>query len=660
MATNIDEKTKAEIEKLVDEINMHNYNYYSLDNPTISNKEWDNLYNKLLDLEQKTGYILPNSPSQKVGGEILSGFKKVNHFVNLYSLDKAQSFSEIEDWVLRNKKIHSYCDEYSIEYKFDGLSISLTYENCLLKMAATRGNGTVGEDVTEQVKTIRSVPLKIKTSGTVIVQGEVIMKKSELVKYNKTHTEPLKNPRNAAAGGLRNLDPKVTKERNLDFFAYNVAYASNMNFSTQKQMNEFLIDNNFLVEKYFKIVHSLPEIIDELEKIDKFRKNLDYDIDGAVIKINKTSDRNELGFTAKFPRGMIAYKFEADEVTTILLDVTFQVGRTGRITPVAELEPVVLSGATVKRATLNNMGDIVRKNIKIGSRVLVRRSNEVIPEILGSTEVHNTDKKILAPEYCPVCGQKTVEIGANLFCANHGGCPKQITERLTHFASRNAMNIESLSRKTLEFLINNFGISEYKDIYDFDYTKLINMPGFGQKKVSNIVDNIIKSKHVKLNQFIYALGIDSVGDKTAKILAKRYKTLENFRKATIDDLVTVDDIAYITADDIYSYLHDEFYSGELDRLLACGIEIEEKTQSIGQNTFFSGGKFVLTGTLNSLSRNEATAIIEELGGETASSVSKNTTAVIAGSDPGSKLQKANMLGIQVISEEEFLKLIDKN
>ena len=653
------DKMLEEMSELVEEINVHNYNYYCLDNPTISDKEWDKLYNRLLLLEEQTGIIFPSSPSQKVGGDPLDEFVKAEHKVPLYSLDKAQSIDEIIAWNNKNAKLHNFKNEYSVEYKFDGLSISLEYNNGNFVRAITRGNGAVGEDVTAQVKTIRSLPLLINDKSELIVQGEIIMKKSELVRYNNTHDDQLKNPRNAAAGGLRNLDPKITKSRNLDFFAYNVAYSSGTKFDTQRQMNNFLKDNGFLVEKYFKVVHSINEIVSEINKIDKIRDNLDFDIDGLVIKLNQSNDRAELGFTQKFPRGMIAYKFEAKEESTTLLDVTWQVGRTGKLTPVAELEPIELAGATIKRATLNNFGDIQRKRVKIGSRVLVRRSNEVIPEVLGTMQTHETDREIIKPTNCPVCGAEVVETEANIFCSNHKGCPKQIEERLTHFAGRNAMNIESISSKTIEYLISNFGISSFADLYNFNYDKLIGHEGYGEKKISNMKESLEKSKEVSLANFIYALGIDSVGVKTAKQLAKRFKNFNALMSATKEELVSMNDIAEITAQDILDYFNDEFYQKQIQELLNVGLYISTEGERVIENSVFSGGKYVLTGTLGSMGRSEAGKIIEEMGGEISSGVSKNTTAVIVGENPGSKYDKALSLGIKIITEAEFLELLEQ-
>ena len=656
----IDKSLKDKIDALVDEINKHSYNYYSLDNPTISDKEWDALYSKLLELEKQTEYVRNDSPSNKVGGDVLDGFEKVKHEFNLFSLDKAQTFAEIVEWNTRNKKIHNFDETYSVEYKFDGLSISLVYDDGSLIQAATRGNGSIGEDVTAQVKTIRTVPLSISDKSHVVVQGEVVMKRSELEKYNETAPEKLKNPRNAAAGGLRNLDPKVTASRHLDFFAYNIANPSEIGIKTQKEINDFLKKNGFLVEKFFELVTNIDDIQKIIDMVDEKRKNFDFDIDGLVIKINNIADRTELGFTAKFPRGMLAFKFEAEEVTTILKKITWQVGRTGKLTPVAELEPVELAGATIKRATLNNFDDIKRKGVKEGARVLIRRSNEVIPEVLGTVEYHETDKQVEFPRNCPVCGAETLFDGVHLFCPNHRGCKKQAIERLTHFASRNAMNIGSLSRKTIEWLMENFDIKSFSDLYTFDYSRLVGLPGFGEKKVQNFVDSLEKSKNVDLANFAFSLGIDSVGEKTAKVLAKKYKTLENLRNAKFDELVLMDDVGAVIANDIVTYFADPYYSGEIDKLLCCGVRVQETTTNQTSNSLFSGGKFVLTGTLESMGRNEASKMIEALGGEMSSSVSKNTTAVIVGENPGSKFDKAVALGVRVIYEPEFMEMLGKN
>ena len=642
---------------LIEKINKASYSYYVLDNPIISDKEWDKMYYELLDLENQTGIILPNSPSQKIGGEVLDGFKKVIHLNKLMSLGKAQTIGEILDWDSRNQNIFKFKNEFSVEYKFDGLSLAITYENGKLVQAATRGNGEIGEDVTAQVKTIRTVPLEIDYKGLIIIQGEGIIKLSELEKYNSQTDEKLKNARNSVAGAIRNLDPKVTAKRKLDFFAYNINFAPDLNFKTQTEMVEFLKKQGFLVGKFFHIVHSVDELTELINQTEKQRNSLDYLIDGLVIKINDTSIRNQLGETEKVPRWAVAYKFEAEETSTILNSITWQVGRTGKITPVAELEPTELCGVTIKRATLNNYNDILRKKVKIGDRVFIRRSNDVIPEILSVAETYNTSTFIEKPTNCPCCGTALIDTETELYCPNHLGCRTQIVLKLVQFASRNAMDIAGLSIKTLEQLYDKFKISSFSDIYKLTEEQLSELEGFKDKKISNILSSIEKSRHTKLANFIFALGIDGIGVKTAKQLAKHYKSIKKLQSASIEELITLDDIAEITATDINYYFNDEQNKAELEELLSNFVEIEEieSTTSLG---YFSGKKVVLTGTLSNFSRSQAEEIIESQGGSTTSSVTKATDVVLVGENPGSKFDKAKSLGIYIMYEDEFVKHIN--
>ena len=645
---------------LIEKINKASYDYYVLDNPTISDKEWDKLYYELLDLEKNSGIILPNSPSQKVGGETLKGFKKITHTKKLYSLGKAQTIDEIIDWNTRNQNIFSFPQEYSVEYKFDGLSLAITYDKGKLVQAATRGNGEIGEDVTSQVKTIRTVPLEIAYKGLVVVQGEGIIKLSELEKYNKTTDEKLKNARNAVAGAIRNLDPKVTAKRKLDFFAYNINYCPDLKFNSQIEIVKFLKEQGFLVGKFFHIVHSVDEIKNLIDQTEKSRHSLDYLIDGMVIKVNMMDVRERLGETEKVPRWAVAYKFEAEETSTILNSITWQVGRTGKITPVAELEPTELCGVTIKRATLNNYNDILRKQVKIGDRVFIRRSNDVIPEILSVAETYKHSKVITKPTNCPCCNTLLEDTETELYCPNHLGCRTQIILKLTQFASRNAMNIDGLSIKTLEQLYDKFGICSFGDIYRLTAGELSSLDGFKDKKIDNILNSIEKSKNAKLSNFIFALGIDGIGVKTAKQLAKHYKTIDKLMEASIDELITLDDIALITATDIHHYFADETNKKELLDLINNFVVLEKIDTKQVKNNFFLGKKVVLTGTLTNFSRNKAEEIIESLGGSTSSSVSSATDIVLAGENPGSKLEKARKLGILVISEAEFVKHINEN
>ncbi len=651
----MNKEQEIEMQKLIKELNVHIRNYYVLDKPTISDVEYDRLYDKLQALERETGVVYPNSPSNRVGGEILKGFKKFNHDVPLFSLDKCNSYEELENFVIGVKK--DFPDaEFSVEYKFDGLSIVVEYENGLFKRAGTRGNGKVGEDVTEQVKTIKSVPLEIPFKGKLIVQGEGLISLSNLEKYNKTAAEPLKNARNAVAGAIRNLDPKVTASRNLDWIVYSINYIEGKKFKTQKESIEFLKENGFKISDFFHIEKDVKNIEKLIDEVDKIKSSLDILMDGMVIKTNQIAYREEMGYTAKFPRWAIAYKFEAQEISTMLEDVVWQVGRTGKITPIGIVEPVELAGATIKRATLNNASDIQRKRVKIGSRVFLRRSNEVIPEILGLAEEYPTSKEIEIPTTCPSCGEKLVEIGANLFCKNEN-CPEQVIDTLTHFASRDAMNIEGYRDKTSELFFNQLGVRSPSDLYKLTLEQLTNLEGFKNKKSQNLIDAIEKSKNVKLSNFIFALGIDNVGKKTAGDLAKVFKTLENLKNTTKEELQAIRDIGDVVAECVYNYFRDDKNLTEIEKLKEVGVKIEEQADNIVKNSVFNGKTFVLTGSLEKYSRNEASEILTNLGANVSSSVSKNTDYVLAGENAGSKLSKAQNLGIKIISENEFEQML---
>ncbi len=651
----MDKNIEQEMLELIRKITEANYNYYVLDNPTISDKEWDKLYDQLVKLEKQTGEVLPSSPTNKVGGDPLEKFEKVVHKRRLMSLDKAQSFGEIEEWYERNQKLKNFTPEFSVEHKFDGLSLALTYENGKLVVGATRGNGEVGENVTEQVKTIRTIPITIPYKGFVVVQGEGIMRLSELDKYNLNSNEKLKNARNAAAGAIRNLDPKVTKSRNLDFFAYNINTIEGKTFKTQEEEHQFLIDNGFMVDPLFKIAHSIEEIKQTIELVAKEKNTYDFLIDGMVIKINNLATREELGETAKFPRGMIAYKFEALETTTVLKDVVWQVSRTGKLTPVGLLEPIELCGVTVSRATLNNYSEIKKKKVKIGARIFVRRSNEVIPEILGIAQDQAGSSEVVRPSTCPVCGSRLIHEDIETICPNHFGCPKQIIGRLSFFSSKHAMNILNFSTKTIEKLYEIYKINRYSDIYKLTADMLYRLDCFKDKKVNLVLKSIQESKNPELYRFIYALGIDNVGVKTAKQLANHYKNFEAFKNATVEDLVSLPDIADVIASGIVNFFQDKANIEELEELKQVGVNVKEQTNNVEvANSFFMGKKFVLTGTLASMSRPNATKQIESLGGEVVTSVSKNTSYVVVGEDPGSKLAKALALNVPVMYEDEFL------
>lgn len=642
---------------LVEEVSKHAYNYYVLDSPTISDKEYDLLYDELVALEKQTGIVLPSSPTQRVGGEILAGFKKYSHKFRLYSLDKCQNKEDLRAWINDIKKVYPEAD-FTCEYKFDGLSLVCTYKDGYFVSAGTRGNGYIGEDVTAQAKTIKSVPLKINFKEELIVQGEAMITLSNLAKFNETTSEPLKNARNAVAGAVRNLDPKETAKRNLDWFAYTIHFAKGKNFNSQAEMMQFLKENGFNIGNYFKVCKTAEEIFEEIDKIDEMRLQSDILMDGVVIRLNNVPHRDEFGFTAKFPKWAMAYKFEAQEVSSILKNVVWHVGRTGKVTPIGEIEPVDLAGATIKRATLNNIGDIQKKQVEIGARVFIRRSNEVIPEILGLAEKLPGSKEIIAPTKCPSCNYDLVGNGANLFCYNVDGCKEQIIERLTNFVSKEAMNIEGLSYSTITALYEKFNIKHFSEIYELSAQELLMLEGFKMKKANNVISAIQNSKKVPFYRFINALGIGGVGVKTSKDLAGKFANFEELKNADMAKLLSVYNIGDAVASNIYEYFRNEYNLMQINKLFENGVIIEYNGGSRILNTIFDNKMVVLTGTLEKFSRLEATELLESLNAQITSSVSKNTDYVIAGENAGSKLNKAQSLGIKIINEKEFYGIID--
>jgi len=646
----------ARMKSLVEQLNEYARMYYDKDQLLVSDAEYDKLYDELIALENETGIILPDSPTQRVGGKVSEGFEKHTHLEPLWSLDKCKTFDELRQWDERIKKLLPLDSElrYSLEYKFDGLTVNLTYNNGILVQAATRGNGTVGEGILAQAKTISSIPLTIEFKGRIEVQGEGIMRLSTFEKYNKTADIPLKNARNAAAGALRNLDPKITKSRHLDAFFYQVGYIEGKSLETHGEMIAFLKEQKINVNDYFIECKDIEQVIDEISKVTEKRDTLDYLIDGMVIKVWNYSQRETLGFTQKFPRWAMAYKFEAQEITTTINDITWQVGRTGRITPVAELEPVDIGGVTVQRATLNNFDDIQRKGVKIGCRAIVRRSNDVIPEVLGVVDQNGQDVNLI--DKCPACGEKTQMVGAHLYCLNSDNCPPQVINRLSHFAGRDAMNIETFNEKTAELLHEQLNIHNISQLYGLKREELLNLEGFKYKKADNLLNAIEKSKHPQLGNFIFALGILNVGQKTAGDLAKKYKTIENLMKATEEELVNIPDIGEIVAKSIVDYFNEERNIQIIQSMLQSGVApvFEDGAAS----DIFTGRTFVITGTLENMSRKEAEKLIESNGGKTAGSVSSKTDYVLAGENAGSKLDKARELGVAVIDLTTFIRMLE--
>lgn len=645
-----------EMKKLVEEVSKHNHNYYDLDAPTISDVEYDKLYYRLVDLEKELGITLPSSPTLRVGGEVLASFQKREHPKKLFSLNKVRDEEDLSSWVSEMQEFDPKMT-FSVEYKFDGLHLVVEYNNGKFVSATTRGNGYVGEDVSEQVKTIRSVPLEIKFKGHLFVEGEGMMTNHALKIYNRTAEEKLKNARNAVAGAIRNLDPKETARRRLDFFCYSILESEGKAFSSQKEMHDFLEDNGFATGDYFKIVKSADEIMTEINAIDKRKNELDVMIDGAVVSINETAHREDIGWTTKFPKWAIAYKFEAQEVSTMLNDVVWQVGRTGKVTPIAILEPVELAGATVQKATLNNYDDILRKNVSIGSRVFVRRSNEVIPEVLGLAEKGDNAREIFEPALCPCCKSELVKKGPLLYCENHEHCFDQIEGRLTHFASRDALKIEGLSEKTIRVLIRDLGVKNPSDLYRLSHEDFVKLEKFKDKKAQNLEKSIENSKNVELFRFLYALGIGEVGIKTARDVANRFGSLDAIKKAKYREIEGITDIGPVIAKNILEFFSSEENLNEIDNLIDVGISIKNPKPRDFSSPI-AGKKFVLTGTLPTMSRNEATELILSNGGEVSGSVSAKTDFVLAGENPGSKLAKAEALKIKIISEEELRKILE--
>lgn len=643
------------MEEMVETLNRWAYEYYVLDAPSVSDQHYDALYDRLTALEKKEGRVLPDSPTRRIGGEPLKNFEKYNHLEKSYSLDKVQSFNELEAWVTKIKTAYPGA-VFTVEYKYDGLSLSITYENGLLIRAVTRGNGVTGEVVTRQVETINSVPLSIGYKELIEVRGEGYMKRSSLAAYNEKHAdEPLKNTRNGVAGAIRNLDPTVTAGRKLDMVFYSLGY-NTLKLRSQTELNEFLKENRFATNGVFRRCETYEEIRAVIEEIGRTRDSLDFDIDGVVIKTDDFALREELGYTEKFPRWAVAFKFEAEEVVTKLLKVTWMPGRTGKVTPIGHLKPVELCGATISRATLNNIGDIRKKSLKTNSDVYVRRSNDVIPEVLGLAEEGEDSEEIKAPEVCPVCGTPLIERGALLYCPNRNGCSEQIVARLELYCSKDGADIEGLSEKTLKLFYEKLGVISPDGLYALKTSQLMELEGFKEKKAAKITDSIEKSKEMSLPAFLYALGIENVGTKTAADLAERYGSLEKIMQASVEELTAIEDIGEVVAGSIKDYFSDAENVKMIGRLLAAGVKpiYSEKKEGI-----FSGMKFVLTGELEGLVRSEAKKLIEEEGGEVMSSVTKNTDIVVAGENAGAKLEKALKLNVEIWDKARLIKELKK-
>lgn len=641
------------MKELVEKLNKYAALYYEQDAPEISDAEYDALYDELRALEESEGYSLKNSPTHRVGGAPQKKFAQSKHLLRLYSLDKCKTREELAEWYDRVIKAAGKEPELTAEYKFDGLTLNILYENGALVKAATRGDGTVGEEVTAQVKTISGVPRNIAYKGRIEIQGEGIMRLSALEEYNRRSSEPLKNARNGAAGAIRNLDPAVTADRNLSFMAYNIGF-SDRHFASQSEMHAFLAEEGFETESDFTVLKGVDEAFAFAEKVDGLRHSLDFLIDGVVFKVNDTALRDEIGYTEKFPKWAIAYKFKADEMTTVLRDVVWQVSRSAKLNPLAVLDPVDIGGVTVKRATLNNYGDILKKKVRIGDRVFIRRSNDVIPEITGVAEEVEGAKEVEKPTVCPACGAPVREEGAFIYCTGEH-CAPQIVAALDHFASKDAMDIDGFSEKTAEQFYNELHLTSPVQLMQLKKEDIAGLDRFGDKKAENLVSAVAAAKNTTMDRLLFALGIDGIGKKTAKDLSAKFGTFEALAQADKDALLAVDGIGGILADNILAWFEDEGNKKLLSDLYASGVSVREAEKKSG---VFDGMRIVLTGSLPTYKRGEAMALIENNGGEVASSVSKTVDMVLAGEDAGSKLDKAKKLGIKIIDENEFVAMLN--
>ena len=653
---------KERMEELIEIINEADYNYHTLDNPTITDQEYDKYLRELFEIEEAhPDWVREDSPTQHAGGKIIEGFNKVTHKIPMMSLSDVFSESEVIAFDERIKK-EGITPEYMCELKIDGLSVSLLYEDGKLVRAATRGDGTTGEDITHNAKTIKVIPLKLKEKVNIEVRGEIFMNKETLVKLNeerKKHNQPLlQNCRNAAAGSIRQLDSKVAASRKLDNFIYHLPNPLDYNLHTHAEAIDYMTRLGFKTNPNNRLVKNISEVIEYIEEKAKQRPTLPYDIDGIVIKVNSIEQQQKLGYTAKYPKWATAYKFPAEEVLKKLTDIIFTVGRTGQITPNAVLEPVIVAGSTISRATLHNEDYVKEKDLKIGDIVSIRKAGDVIPEVVEVKKERRTgkEKDFEMITTCPMCNTNLVkkEGQVDYYCPNKK-CPARSIESLIHFASRDAMNIDGLGDRIMEDFYNFHFIGTIADIYSLKNHEqdLTRLEGYGDKSVTNLLNAIEDSKKNSLERLLFGLGIPHVGAKTAKILAKRYKELDSLMAASEEELTTIPDIGGIIAKSVVEYFNDNHHRSIVEELKEIGLNTKYLGQEVEENSEFNGKTFVLTGSLQLFTREEAEKKIEQLGGKASSSVSKKTSAVIVGANPGSKYEKAKELGIPIWTEEEF-------
>lgn len=658
---------KNRISELIDLINYHNNRYYNEDSPEISDFEYDKLMKELIKLEEENPKLKrADSPSSRVGGKPLDKFNQVTHKIPMLSLSNAYSAQDLRDFDKRVRDSINEGVEYVVEFKIDGLSVGLTYNNGIFEKGATRGNGIIGEDITQNLKTVKTIPLKVEDNEEIVVRGEVYISKENFETINKIQEEEglqlFANPRNLAAGTLRQLDSKLTAKRPLDIFIFNLEYIENTELKTHSESLEYLNKLGFKVSPNYKVFSDMDEIIKHIDYWTVNRSNLPFEIDGMVIKVNNLSQREKMGYTAKSPRWAIAYKFPAEQKKTKLIDIIVEVGRTGTITPTAILEPVRLAGTTVSRATLHNEDYINEKDIRIGDTVIVQKAGDIIPQVVEVVKDERTGDEIIfkLPEKCPVCSEPTVRLEgeAAVKCINIS-CPAQIRRGIIHFASRDAMNIEGLGESIVTLLLDNKIIKDIADLYYINKEDIINLERMGEKSASNLVNAIEKSKQNDLYRLINGLGIKYIGVKGAKVLAKNFKSLDEIINADMSELINLEEFGDIMANSVIQFFKEEKNIGVIKKLEDAGVNTKSiVSEDKGLVNIFEGMKIVLTGTLSTLKRNDAKEMIEARGGKATSSVSKSTTFVLAGEEAGSKLTKANELGIPVIDENEFLEMIE--
>ena len=662
------DQAQKRVKELKDLLREANKAYYNDAQPFMSDKEFDEKLKELEALENEFDIHDPNSPTKRVGGETSSTFETVQHPVPLLSLDNTYNEEELNDFDKRVQKILEHSDyEYLVELKFDGASLRLRYENGELVVGATRGDGQKGDDITKNVRTIRDIPLQLSGNfpDVVEVRGEAFMEREAFARLNQKREEEglstFANPRNSTAGSLKMQDPKAVSQRPIRFFAFDLLFDEEDTKLTQDKINELIKEFGLPANEYPKVCKSISEVHEVIKEWDELRHTLPYETDGVVIKINQTHLRDQLGSTSKFPRWAIAYKFEAEQATTVINDITLQVGRLGTITPVAELEPVLLAGTTVKRASLHNEDEIHRKDIRIGDTVVVEKAGEIIPQVISVVNPDRKDrsKKFEFPKTCPACDAKLIKYEGEVAwrCINPE-CPPQVRIKIEHFAARDALDIEGLGESVVDQLVSEKLISNYGDLYDLTIDQIIPLERMAEKSAQNLIDGIASSKNQPFEKVLYALGIRFVGKTVAKDLAEAFKTLESLQSATEDELLGVDSIGPRIAESVIEFFSNEINQKILAKLQSAGLQFEIEEKELASN-IFEGKKIVLTGTLPTLSRNEAKELIEKNGGKTASSVSKNTDYVLAGESAGSKLTKAQDLGVEILDEQQFLSMINQ-